>query len=143
MDRLNYIEARLDHYTIEQCGAASSVIPRPLWEQMRANRELGRYASIGLSWPFPYDEPPAIVPYCPELLRETAEHLDEEEFDAFLLSIEFLTAKQLSRWGERPVEEAQVLAEEDLRVNGPDNFALLNGARMAMEATTYLRDLVL
>lgn len=154
--RLDQIQNRLDHHFSEEMGVPALSMDLPRWACLT---DLGpSYVNTG--WAFPVsllpndragdlhgealafwieeytsqaapDHSPMLFVYCPEVMRDSTMHLNDEELDQYLTAIEYMMDRYVAiRLTVLDPEERLRLIESDLYDINPARLDLVTAVQM-------------
>lgn len=131
VSRAELIKTRLDDHFMKEVEAAVSTPDAELWRTLVD--QLGPQAMFGWSWPIAHDDPPILVPYCPEIIDEQTADLNETDFVSYLEIIEWVVDTHITMWETEsdPVVRT-ALIEDELGEQFPSKLNVWMQVRLAV-----------
>ena len=92
---------------------------------------LGPQSVFGWSWPITHDDPPFVIPLCPEVIDHQTEHLSDEELEDYLRVIEWMGQSHILFWREiSDSAERQRRIEDEMASNYPASLEVWDELRL-------------
>lgn len=139
--RASVIKNRLDDHFLNtiKVGVAT---PEPAWWWERSEL-FGSLAILGWAWPFPNpdfetgeSDIPIIVPYCPEIIDDQCQDMDDELLERYLDMMIYVLDLHIGEWDVFLGSERHVTVDQQLSIASKDSHDLLH-EMLALAALRY------